>query len=66
MVDSEVFSVPVSGKVVTVVDQALSGIEGDISSANEVLGSEKLFFLEGHSRVVGVDWDLRKLASSKK
>jgi len=64
--NTKVSIVPILGKVVSVVEEAITGPDSNHISAFEVLGHVVLNWAHVHVRVMSEDWGLGKLLSAKK
>jgi hypothetical protein len=60
---SHIFYKPLFGEVVTVIDEALSRVKNYVTATDEVFRLKKIFLLQGHAGVVGVDWLFGQLTS---
>ena len=59
--DTEILLVPLLCELITVIDQAISRVDPDVFSTDEVRGPVKLLLLKGHAWVMGQDGDLWQL-----
>ena len=61
LINAHVLTVPLLGKVVTVVDQALSAVDLHLLSTEQVRWSIVLLILQRHAWAMGQDWSLGEL-----
>jgi hypothetical protein len=66
LVHLEVFGVPSSGEVITVVDEAVTAVNSNGGSALHVLGLVVVFLTERHTGAVGEDGCLGESLSLQK